>query len=604
MTVLRRVTSPRDLDSMNVSELRELAAEIRVLLIDQVSSTGGHLGPNLGVVELTLALHRVFDSPREPIIWDVGHQTYVHKIVTGRKDLTTLRSRDGLGGYPLRSESEHDIVENSHGSVALSWADGVAHAFEAAGDGARTVAVVVGDGALTGGVAWEALSNIAASGRGNVVIVVNDNGRSYAPTIGGLARALARLRRRGRVTRRQSSLAWRARRNPMFPGLKIDYLGPVDGHDLAATEALLREARNSRHPVIVHVVTEKGRGYLPALRDEADRFHAVGRIDPETGAALSQSAATWTEEFEKAVLEEARRDPKLIAVTAAMLLPTGLGAFREAFPHRVIDVGMAEQHAVASAAGLAYGGLHPVVALYSTFLNRAYDQLLFDVALHRAGVTFVLDRAGATGPDGASHHGMWDLVLLQTVPGMRIAVPRDAVNLRELLTEALAVHASPTAIRFPRGEVITSIRAERRLEWGADVLREVPNAHVLLITVGATAPHALEIADRLSNAGVTADVLDPRWVTPVPAALAKFASHYAVVATLEDGVRSGGVGSRIQTGLSAPDRRDSLIFGLDDDFLPHASRQETLHEFGMATGDIVERILTELDATTRGVRQP
>ncbi|WP_431278505.1 1-deoxy-D-xylulose-5-phosphate synthase [Leifsonia poae] len=576
--LLPGIRSPRDLDALTATDLRELAAEIREFLIECVSRTGGHLGPNLGVVELTIALHRVFDSPRDPIVWDVGHQTYVHKMLTGRRDFSRLRASGGLGAYPLRRESEHDILESSHGSASLSWAEGIA---AATGDSTRTVVAVVGDGALTGGMIWEALNNIGRNRRRNLVIVLNDNGRSYAPTIGGLARFLGRLRTTpGRRLRRLFDIA---------------YLGPVDGHDLTAVEEMLRQARAVDGPVLVHVITEKGRGYAPALADEADRFHAVGQIESATGRPASRGGPSWTSEFGRAILAEATRNPRIVAVTAAMLLPTGLGAFVEAFPDRVIDVGMAEQHAVASAAGLAYGGMHPVVALYSTFLSRAYDQLLLDVGLHRAGVTFVLDRAGATGPDGASHHGMWDLPLLLTVPGMRVAAPRDAATLRELLTEALAIEDGPTALRFPRGRVAEPMPAVHRLSNGIDVLRESPAKDVLLIAVGAMASLADEVADDLAATGVGVTVVDPRWVAPIPAGLDEFAEDFALVATIEDGVKNGGVGSRIQHALRSPGRFDTIVFGLDDDFLLQGSRGEILESSGLERSAIARTITHEVE---------
>ena len=433
MNVLRGIRSPRDLESLSHDSLVDLAAEIRSELVDKVTRTGGHLGPNLGVVELTIALHRVFHSPEDVIIFDTGHQAYVHKMLTGRlAGFERLRQADGLSGYPSRAESVHDVVENSHASTALSWADGIAKGFERTGQlGRRHVVGVIGDGALTGGMAWEAINNIAAAPDRPLVIVVNDNERSYSPTIGGLAHHLATLR----TTRGyERFLDWGKRvlgRTPlvgvplyetlhgvkkgikdviapqgMFEDLGLKYIGPVDGHDLTALDHALGRARAFPGPVIVHVITEKGRGYRPAELDEAERFHAVGVLDPETGQPLSSRGPTWTSAFADGLVSIGHRRPDVVAITAAMMGPTGLDRFASAFPQRTYDVGIAEQHAATSAAGLAFAGLHPVVALYATFVNRAFDQVLFDCALHKAGVTFVLDRAGITGDDGASHNGM------------------------------------------------------------------------------------------------------------------------------------------------------------------------------------------------------
>lgn len=447
MTLLESVNGPADLKRMSVEDLGELAAEIRDFLVDKVRRAGGHLGPNLGVVELTLALHRVFDSPRDAIVWDVGHQAYVHKIVTGRAaGFDRLRQTGGVTGYPSRAESEHDWVESSHASSGLSYVDGLAKAF-ALGDGERHAVAVVGDGALTGGMCWEALNNIAAHRERPVVIVINDNGRSYSPTIGGLADHLAALRLQpgyerlldgGReilkhtpVVGRPIYAALHAAKaglkdalspQAMFSDLGLKYLGPVDGHDQVALEKALQSAKAFGGAVIVHVVTEKGHGYAPAVNHEHDQMHQTDPIDPETGLPPVKGPS-WTGVFGDELAKIGAEREDVVAITAAMLRSTGLDKFAEAFPDRWYDVGIAEQHAVTSAAGLAMGGLHPVVAIYSTFLNRAFDQVLMDVALHRQPVTLVLDRAGITGPDGPSHHGMWDLSLLGMVPGMRVAAP-------------------------------------------------------------------------------------------------------------------------------------------------------------------------------------
>jgi 1-deoxy-D-xylulose-5-phosphate synthase len=463
--MLEQIKSPKDLQGLSERELKELAEEIRSFLIETVSKTGGHLGPNLGVVEITLAMHRVFNSPTDAMVFDTGHQSYVHKLLTGRQDFSGLRQSGGIAGYPQRSESEHDIVENSHASTSLSWADGISRAFKATGQADRHVVAVIGDGALTGGMAWEALNNITDDNDRNLVVIVNDNGRSYAPTIGGLARGLSKIRtepwyREGyRISKRVFSVFGPLGRvlfnathafidsllgfgvpKGIFPNLDIKHLGPVDGHDLVSLERVLQQAKNLGQPVIVHVITQKGRGYSPALEDEADQFHAVGKINPESGLPIKASSEpSWTSVFGDELVAAADADDKIVGITGAMLIPVGMDAMAEKYPGRVFDVGIAEQHAVTAAAGMAFGGLHPVVAVYSTFLNRAFDQVLMDVALHKAGVTFVLDRAGVTGPDGASHHGMWDMSILQVVPGIQIAAPRDEASLRESLREAVAV---------------------------------------------------------------------------------------------------------------------------------------------------------------------
>ena len=598
-----------------------LAAEIRTHLIDSVSRTGGHLGPNLGVVELTLAIHRVFDSPRDTVIFDTGHQSYVHKLVTGRRDFSQLRQAGGLSGYPSRAESVHDVVENSHASTAVSWGDGVAKAYRLRGEHDRHVVAVIGDGALTGGMAWEALNNIAADTTLPLVVVVNDNERSYAPTIGGLANHLATLRTTSGYER---LLTWGKQalgRTPvvgsmvydtlhgmkkglkdivapqgMFEDLGLKYLGPVDGHDIEALEHVLRRARAYGGPVLVHVLTQKGRGFGPALSDDADRFHAVpANIDPETGVPLAASdALTWTSVFADEMLAVADERHDVVATTAAMLIPVGLHLFAEAYPDRVFDVGIAEQHAATSAAGLAFGGLHPVVAVYATFLNRAFDQVLMDCALHRAGVTFVLDRAGVTGSDGASHNGMWDMSMLQLVPGLRLAAPRDGAQLRAQLREALEVDDAPTVLRFPKGAVPDDIPALRR-EGGVDVLREVADADVLLVAVGAMAGLGVEVADRLAAHGMQATVVDPRWVIPVDPALVGLAREHRLVVSVEDNSRVGGVGSRLAQHLRDANVPTPVVnLGIPPQFLDHGSRGQILAELGLTAQGVARRVVEEL----------
>ena len=582
--LLADLGDPADLRKLPADRLPELAAQIRGFLVDRVSLTGGHLGPNLGVVELTIALHRVFDSPRDALVFDTGHQTYVHKLLTGRRDdFGTLRQAGGLSGYPSRTESAHDLVENSHASTALSHAHGLARAFTLRGRTGRHVVAVVGDGALTGGMAWEALNNLGASPHLPVVVVLNDNGRSYAPTVGGLAVHLAALRSGGRRTDRN-----------LFTDLGLGYLGPVDGHDTAALERALEQARSAARPVVVHVVTVKGRGYPPAERNEEDHLHAVPVIDPRTAEPVKAPGTSWTSVLSRTLLELAAEHPDLVALTAAMPGPTGLDAFRDRHPDRFLDVGIAEQHAVATAAGLAAGGAHPVVALYATFLSRAFDQVLMDVALHRLPVTLVLDRAGITGPDGPSHHGMWDLTLLGAVPGMRVAVPRDAAQLRRLLAEAVAHAAGPTAVRFPKAAVGADIPALER-HGPVDLLRRSAVGDVLLVAAGPLAAPALEAAARLAAEGVGVTVADPRWVLPVPAELVDLALRHRLVVTVEDNTRHGGLGTAVARALAdAGSGVPVRILGLPGCFVPHGTRTELLARSGLDAPGIARAVLEAL----------
>ncbi|MGH4010453.1 MAG: 1-deoxy-D-xylulose-5-phosphate synthase [Pseudonocardiaceae bacterium] len=614
MTLLESVRNPGDVKRLDVVALTQFAAEIRTFLVDKVSRTGGHLGPNLGAVELTLAVHRVFDSPQDPVLFDTGHQAYVHKIVTGRAEgFDRLRKRGGLSGYPCRAESEHDWVESSHASAALSYADGLAKAFAHAGTH-RHVVVVVGDGALTGGMCWEALNNIAAGRDRPVVIVVNDNGRSYSPTIGGLADRLSTLRlqpgyewvlRSGKQALQRTPVvgpaiyaglhaAKRGLKDALAPqvlfeDLGLKYLGPVDGHDLQAMEAALRRAKDFGGPVIVHAVTRKGNGYLPAENDAAELMHQVKIMDPATGAPIAPAGTSWTSVFTEELIKLAGVREDLVAITAAMPGPTGLAVFAERFPDRCFDVGIAEQHAVTSAAGLALGGLHPVVALYSTFLNRAFDQLLMDVALLGAPVTITLDRAGITGDDGASHNGMWDLSVLGIVPGIRVAAPRDAGTLREELAEAVAVDDGPTAVRFPKGAVIESVPALQRVD-GVDVLaRPGPTGgnDVLLVGVGAFARLAVAAAQRLTDQGIGVTVVDPRWVLPVPEVLVRMAARHRLVVSLEDGGRHGGFGWSLAAALRDAELDVPLRdLAIPQRFLDHGSRDEVLADLGLTAQDV------------------
>jgi len=628
MVALESIDGPDDLKRLTPQELADLATQIRAFLVAQVTRTGGHLGPNLGVVELTLALHRVFDSPADPIVFDTGHQAYVHKLLTGRHDFSGLRRRGGLSGYPSRSESVHDVVENSHASAALSWADGIAKGFQLRGEHDRCVVAVVGDGALTGGMSWEALNNIATSGR-SVVVVVNDNERSYAPTIGGLAHHLSTLRTTqgyerflewGRAALHRGGapgrLAYEALHGMkkglkdvvapqgLFEDLGLKYLGPVDGHDVAALEHALRRAKSFGGPVLVHAITHKGRGYAPAENDEADRFHGIGVLDPDTGRPLAVTGPTWTDVFADEIADIADERPDVVGITAAMLIPVGLHRFAARHPERVFDVGIAEQHAVTSAAGMAFAGLHPVVAVYATFLTRAVDQVLMDVALHEAGVTFVLDRAGVTGDDGASHNGMWDLSLLQVVPGIRVAAPRDADTLRAELREAVAVDDAPTVVRYPKGTLPAAVPAVGRV-GGVDLLRRRGEEDVLVVAVGAMATLALDVADRLTAQGIGVTVADPRWVLPVDAALVPLAARHRLVAVVEDSGRAGGVGTALQQRLADAEANTPVRgFGIPQRFLAQGGRAEVLDDVGLSAQEVSRRVVeavARLDARLEGV---
>lgn len=621
MTFLEYIKGPRDLDALSLADLSTLSAEIRGFLVNSVAKTGGHLGPNLGVVETTIAIHRVFDSPRDSIVFDTGHQSYVHKLLTGRQDFSTLRQKHGLAGYPQRSESEHDVVESSHASSSLSWADGIAKAHKLTGADDRYVVALIGDGALTGGMAWEALNNISDDNDRKLVIIVNDNGRSYAPTIGGLARYLNGVRtdknyrklykaskkfffKFGVVGRLFYSAARGAGKGlfgtfapkGMFPNLDIKYIGPIDGHDLQAMEQALQQAKKYANPVIVHAITQKGRGFDPAMLHEGDQFHAVGQIDPNTGESLETAGgASWTDVFGSEIVSIADRRKDVVGITGAMLIPVGLDKFATKYPQRVFDVGIAEQHAVTSAAGMAFGGLHPVVAVYATFINRAFDQVLMDVALHKAGVTFVLDRAGVTGPDGASHHGMWDLSLLQIVPGIRIAAPRDAGRLREELNEAVEVANAPTVLRFSKGAVTADIDAIRRTTDGVDVLYEAPSKDVLLLCVGPMAAMGLKVAEHLAAQGIGATVIDPRWVVPVAQSVIEMSKQHRLVVTIEDGIRVGGIGTRVRQDLRAAQVDTALNeVGLPDEFLEHASRSQILERVGLTAQQVAQDIVAQV----------
>ena len=618
MKFLPRIKSPSDLARLSVDELDELSSEIRTFLIEKVSKTGGHLGPNLGIVELTIAIHRVFESPRDVIVFDTGHQSYVHKILTGRAPgFEKLRQRGGIAGYPNRGESEHDVIENSHASTALSWADGIARGFMVQGENERTVVAVVGDGALTGGMAWEALNNIAAAENLRLVIVVNDNERSYSPTIGGVATYLSTLRA---TKGYEKFLDWGKgvlERTPvvgqpiyetlhgmkkgikdivapqgMFEDLGLKYLGPVDGHDITALEKALTQAKKFEGPVLVHAITEKGRGHAPAIQDEAEKFHAVGVVDAETGEPLSKSGPSWTSVFSDALVEIGRERKEVVALTAAMLGPTGLDKFQAEFPDRTFDVGIAEQHATASAAGMAFTGLHPVVAVYSTFLNRAFDQLLLDVALHKAGVTFVLDRAGITGDDGPSHHGIWDLAITGIVPTAHVAAPRDGVRLRELLRECMSITSAPSIMRFPKGAVAAELPAFERRD-GIDILYRGESADILLVSVGAMAPIAVDAAAQAYREGVGVTVVDPRWIKPLPVtSLLTMAQRYSRIVVLEDGIKHAGVASSISELLRENNINMPLhSIGVPLEFIEHSKRAEIMEDLGITVQNVTRQLV-------------
>jgi len=604
------------LRDMSPVQLKALAADIRVFLIDKVSKTGGHLGPNLGVVELSIAVHRVFDSPKDVVLFDTGHQSYVHKILTGRADqFDLLRQRNGISGYPNRRESAHDVIENSHASTALSWADGISRGFSLSGQANRHVVAVVGDGALTGGMSWEALNNLSPESERNLVIVVNDNERSYSPTIGGLATYLTTLR----ASREYERILGRGKRmlhntpvvgkyiygtlhglkkgikdmvapQGMFEDLGFKYLGPIDGHDIVAMEKTLQMAKEFGAPVIVHAITEKGRGFTPAIEDMAEKFHAVGIVDPVTGKPLKVSALSWTNVFSEEITKIGGENSKIVAITAAMLGPTGLDKFAQSFPERTIDVGIAEQHAVTSAAGMAYTGLHPVIAIYSTFLNRAFDQLLLDVALHKAGVTFVLDRAGITGDDGPSHHGIWDLALTGIVPHMHVGAPRDGARLKEILRECVAIENAPSMVRFPKGAVPLDIPAVERVE-GIDILHRGSAQQVLIISIGSMAGMAIEVAQLAKAQSIEITVVDPLWVKPISPAVIAMCADYSTVVVMEDGIKHAGIASTISEALRNAGFNCSLhSIGVPLEFIEHSKRVEILEDLEITPAAIVQQI--------------
>lgn len=619
--MLKSVTSPDDLRRLKQPELESLAAEIRTFLIDRVSRTGGHLSPNLGVVELTIALHRVFHSPADAIVWDTGHQAYVHKLLTGRAEaFDTLRQPGGLSGYPSRAESPHDVIENSHASTSLSYALGLAEGRLRSGTPGHVVAVI-GDGALTGGMAWEALNQIAHLQPPNLVLVLNDNGRSYAPTVGGLARHLAQLqidpryeRLKGEVSQalkhlpavgsRADQAAFRLKEsmkqllqpNTVFDSLGLKYAGPVDGHDIRALEDLLRRAKRLHAPIVLHAVTEKGRGYGPAIDDEIDRLHAVSALsDPLTGRPRS-TELTYTDVFGEALLAAAARNPDVVAITAAMGSSTGLLPFAQEFPERFFDVGICEQHAVTFAAGMALAGKRPVVCIYSTFLQRAFDQMITDVAMQRLPVVFILDRAGVTGPDGSSHHGIFDLSYLRLIPNLKVAAASDATELCALLATALAADG-PIAIRYPRGTVPASpdLPVEPIPVGRWEELRRGREA--CLLATGRMVEVALVAADQLAVEGISCGVVNARWLKPMdPRLVSEWAQRYPLLVTAEDNVGAGGFGAGVLEALAPHGLAGKVrLAALPDRFLPQGRQAALLSDHWLDPDGLARHVKAALN---------
>ena len=608
--LLENIHQPADLRELSPEELEELAGEIRDFIVSAVAENSGHLGSNLGAVELTLALHRVFDSPRDAILWDTGHQAYVHKIVTGRTaGFEGLRQAGGLSGYPSREESEHDFVENSHASTVLSYAYGLAVARDSGADPTRRhIVAIIGDGSMTGGMAYEALNNLGHSNR-NVIIVLNDNGRSYAPTISKLSNSLTSIRLNPVYMRRQRRMELFLRDLPLvgtqaekgmeafkaavreyfqppafFESLGVRYVGPVDGHDIAALEVAMGNATEFDGPIVIHALTQKGRGYPPAEDDDEKHLHDAPVFDLAVGPPKAVPTG-YTQAFAESIIKEAEQEPRLVAITAAMPGPTGLLPFQARFPDRFFDVGIAEQHAVTGAAGMAMGGLRPVVALYSTFLNRAWDQVVYDVALHRLPVLFALDRAGITGDDGPSHHGVYDLALLSRVPGMTVLAPSSAQDLQQMLHDGIGLmEEGPVAIRYPKGQArqvsddqVGSGRQARRVRAG--------DGRVCLLAVGKLVANAEKAALLLESAGIDATVWDVRCCAPLDQEMIADAARHPVVVTCEDGIRDGGVGMTMADLVHHACGKDPLphveILGVPTRFIPTAKPDRILAGLGL-----------------------
>ncbi len=614
--LLESINTPADLRPLDEAELEVLAGEIRQFIVKSVSVTGGHLGSNLGVVELTLALHRVFDSPRDLLLWDTGHQAYAHKIVTGRRDqFTTLRQPGGLSGYPARRESPHDWVENSHASTILSYAHGMATALRLRHEDHRRVVAVIGDGSMTGGMAFEALNNLGHS-QARVLIVLNDNGRSYAPTVSRLAAGLTRLRlspayvkNRDRLQRMLRGVprigehlelgvegvraAFREVLEPdgFFEALGVRYIGPVDGHDIAGMERVLAQAADHDGPIIVHVLTHKGRGYGPAEDDDEKCLHDAPVFDPVTGPP-PWAPAGYTQAFAEAVVAAADDDERVVAITAAMPGPTGLLPFQARHPDRFLDVGIAEQHAVTAAAGMAMGGLRPVVAVYSTFLSRAFDQANLDVGLHRLPVVFCIDRAGITGDDGPSHHGVLDMALLTKVPGMTVFAPSSAQEVEVMLGAALGRLDGPTAIRWPKGRARQVPPDQVGSGFSARLVRQ--GTDVCILAVGKLVEAAEEAAAKLALDGVSATVWDARVVKPLDATMITDAATHPLVVTVEDGIGEGGAGSAMASAIAAlsPGRSAApvIVLGIPDRYIPQGKASVILADLGLDGSGIARTV--------------
>ncbi len=591
-SLLDQINDPADLRALTYEQLDELSEEIRTFIVDAVTRTGGHLGSNLGAVELTIALHRVLHSPDDVILWDTGHQAYVHKLLTGRrKGFDELRQAGGMSGYPSRSESEHDWIENSHASTALSYAHGLSAAFKAAGANRRVVAVI-GDGSMTGGMAYEGLNNLGHSSS-DVTIVLNDNGRSYAPTVSLLSDSLVKIRSNPIYMARQRKLesftetlpfvgpaayaglrAWKAavreafEPKAFFEQLGVRYMGPFDGHDICSLEQALLNAAEFDGPVVLHVLTTKGRGYAPAENDSVKNMHDTSEMKP----------GSYTDAFSKAMVELGDAYDDVVAITAAMPDSTGLLPFRDRFPDRTFDVGIAEQHAVTFATGLAMGGLRPVFAVYSTFLTRAFDQVNLDVGLHGQPVIFCLDRAGITGDDGPSHHGVLDLVLMSKVPNMTILCPSSYQELKQMLFDAYTLDAGPVCIRWPKTSAIQRQPSEVGSGLSARKGRS-GNGDVCFIGVGKMFNIAIDAADILAREGIEATVWDPRAARPLDPEMIENAAGHRLVVTAEDGYREGGIGSAIADQIS--DRTTVQILGVPTRYLPHAKPDAILATLGL-----------------------
>ena len=643
--LLDTIHTPADLRRLNYAQLDQLAVEVRDFIVNAVAVTGGHLGSNLGVVELTFALHRVFDSPKDYLLWDTGHQAYVHKIVTGRaSEFTNLRQPGGLSGYPSAKESEHDIIENSHASTVLSYAHGIANSLKATKQEDRRVIAVIGDGSMTGGMAYEALNNLGHS-NSRVLIVLNDNGRSYAPTISGLTRTVSKIRTMpsyargkkksesiinnlplvGDLSRRTIKGVKAALRevvdepHAFFETLGVRYVGPVDGHNVAELEKALADAAGYEGAIVLHVLTQKGKGYSFAEDDVEKNLHDVPPLfDPLTGSVTPAPAdaptKTWTNQFTESVLSIARENPNMHAITAAMPGPTGLLSFEAEHPDRFHDTGIAEQHAVTMAAGMAMGGLQPIVALYSTFLTRAIDQATYDVGMHQQRVVFALDRAGITGDDGPSHHGVLDMVLLSKVPGITMFAPSSAQELDAQLRTAMTVKGGPSSVRYARGVArqvdssqVGSGLSARKVT--APDTSQIPSpddnkSNVCILAVGRLLEAAEGAAAMLRAEGILTTVWDPRCVKPLDPQMIADAARHALVVTVEDGLRDGGIGSYMadaitEVRLAAHSAAGPVvIIGVPNRFIPQGKPTRILSDLGLDAAGIYATVIKSRESMT------